>query len=151
MSSEEEAVAWLRAQIEARKSAAEVLAVALGGNWLVRLNDDDDFDFTVRAADIDDEPAADTWRRDAADHIAANDPRDVIARCEAELAILGEHAPADFSAYGERLCRRCRWDDDEPGRDDDAHHWVIYPCRTIRLLAGGYKHRAGYREEDWKQ
>src|SRR6185312_9473099 len=28
-----------------------------------------------------------------AEHIAANDPQDVIARCEAELAILDEHRP----------------------------------------------------------
>jgi hypothetical protein len=68
------------------------------------------------------------------------------ARCEAELAILDEHAPADFTAYGERLCRRCRWDDDERGRDDDAHHWAVYPCRTVRLLLSGYKHRPGYPE-----
>ena len=82
------------------------------------------------------------------EHIIRHDPRNVVADCEAKLAILDEHAPADFAAYGERLCRRCRWDEDEPERDDDAHHWVVYPCRTVRLLLGAYKHRTGF-EEKW--
>jgi hypothetical protein len=74
----------------------------------------------------------------------SHEMRGMIARCEAELAILGEHGPADFTAYGNQMCRRCVWGDDEPDRDDDAHHWVFCPCRTIRLLAAGYRHREGY-------
>jgi uncharacterized protein DUF6221 len=51
--------------------------------------------------------------------MAANDPRDTIARCEAELAILDEHA---------LTC---------PGGG---------PCRTVRILAYGYRYWPGYGE-----
>jgi len=77
-------------------------------------------------------------------HIALNDPQDTIARCEAELAILDEHYPQD---RGESIpgadCGIC-WHVGVPGASEP------YPCRTVRLLASGYKHRPGYREEDWK-
>ena len=136
MSDGEDPVAWLRAQVEARKSAAGALAAVLGGHWLVRLNDDDDFDFTVRAADIDVEPASDAWRRDAADHIAANDPRDTIARCEAELAILDEHGPDDTFGPDDLCCCACG---DRPQ--------VPFPCRTVRILLGAYQHRTGFKAE----
>jgi hypothetical protein len=73
------------------------------------------------------------------DHIAANDPRDTIARCETELAILDEHRPEGGAVPGEVCCITCG---DFPQ--------VLYPCRTVRLVASGYKHWPGYREEDWK-
>jgi hypothetical protein len=76
----------------------------------------------------------------------ANDPQDTIVRCEAELAILDEHAPewADY-ADGDGTdrtsleCKTC----EPPGTPDN------YPCRTVRLLAGGYRHWPGFREDDW--
>ena len=61
----------------------------------------------------------------------ANDPQDTIARCEAELAILDEHGPWDLDA--DAYCSACG---DVPQ--------VAYPCRTVRLLTGGYKHRPGF-------
>ena len=75
-----------------------------------------------------------------------------VARCEAELAILDEHR-GDPSEWGGRrpdgawqrqglVCMSCG--------HDDGHSGVAWPCRTVRLLAGGYKHRPGYREEDWQ-
>jgi uncharacterized protein DUF6221 len=94
--------------------------------------------------------------------IARHDPQDTIARCEAELAILDEHAltwPGGEPEYeyrdeavtdsqgrvgyievkGETIppyeCRACGYD--APGG----------PCRTVRLLAAGYRHRDGYRQE----
>jgi hypothetical protein len=94
----------------------------------------------------------------------ANDPRDTIARCEAELAILDEHAltwpdgqpeyehldesvtdsrggvhymPVKGDLIPPYTCRICGYDD---GR----------PCMTVSLLAGGYRHWPGYREEDWR-
>lgn len=82
-----------------------------------------------------------------ATHIAAHDPTRVLAECEAKRQILAEHAPADFTTYGDQLCRRCVWDDDEPQKDSPLHRWVIYPCRTVRMLALPYADRHGYREE----
>jgi hypothetical protein len=79
--------------------------------------------------------------------MAANDPRDTIARCEAELAILDEHAPDYLSKYGSPgppLCRRCI-----TAREGYEELWEgdPYPCRTVRLLGSAYKHQPGYREE----
>jgi hypothetical protein len=73
----------------------------------------------------------------AAMHAAVHDPQYVLADITAKRAILAEHAPADFTAYGDRLCRRCRFGDDEPGRDE-LHHWVPWPCRTACLLAAPF-------------
>jgi hypothetical protein len=78
--------------------------------------------------------------------IAANDPQDTIARCESELAILGEHAtdirPAGWGVPGQvnYWCQTCNVPGDFPGRD-----W----CRTVLALAAGYRHAPGYRQE-WK-
>lgn len=71
-------------------------------------------------------------------HIAANDPRDVIARCEGELGILDEH---EREYYG---CGTCI----EPGSaaDYDPQTW---PCKTVRLLASGYRFHPGYAEAGW--
>lgn len=33
--------------------------------------------------------------------------------------------------------------------DEDQCLSVAYPCRTVRLLASGYRHKSGY-EEAWK-
>jgi hypothetical protein len=65
--------------------------------------------------------------------IAANDPRDTIARCEAELAILDLHASNDYERYPE--CVHCAVE--------------AFPCRTVRYPGYGYRHRPGWREE-WK-
>jgi hypothetical protein len=67
----------------------------------------------------------------------ANDPQDTIARCEAELAILDEHRAGRGIDPGELCCVTCG---DFPQ--------VLFPCRTVRLLASGYRHRPGY-EEAW--
>lgn len=68
---------------------------------------------------------------------ARPDPRremhDAIADCEAKLAILDYHVSNNFEKYPE--CTHCA-----------VEHW---PCRTVRLLASGYRHRDGYRQ-GWK-
>lgn len=83
---------------------------------------------------------------------------DTIARCEAELAILDEHAIIE---------RKVGWlETDEDQQIDISDHLpvcrVCVPknthfetradvptgsCRTVRLLAYGYRHRPGWREE----
>lgn len=77
-----------------------------------------------------------------------NGPDLVLADIAAKRQILAEHAPADFTAYGDQLCRRCVWADDEPQKDS-LHHWVIYPCLTLRLLAQPFAGHPDFREE-WK-
>jgi hypothetical protein len=67
------------------------------------------------------------------DHIVLSDPQDAIARCEAELAILDEHAPSEAAPD---TCRCCKGS-------------MAVPCPTIRRLGSGYRHRPGYLE-DWR-
>jgi hypothetical protein len=66
--------------------------------------------------------------------IAANDPQAVIARCEAELAIL--------DLYEQQVAKAS-----ENAMEEDRA-WTLAP--VIALLASGYRHRKGYREENWK-
>lgn len=133
--SDEDPVAWLRAQVEARKAAAK-LAAREGGTW----TQDDPVRYPGSISSLGGQVVYDEGSPDEyqAQHIAANDPRDVIARCEAELAILDEHRAADGACPGEVCCITC-----------GDYPQVEYPCRTVRLLAGGYRFRPGYREE-WK-
>jgi Family of unknown function (DUF6221) len=150
--------AWLRQQIEARLTRARALAAATGDTWAATRNDD--FDYTVHAkADIGvvaAEPVLDTWREDVAAWAEANDPRDTIARCEAELGTLNTHYI---------LHREDRSEDYEEfsvvhigGANQDygcvtCHYYGqggvkgYGYCRTVRLLGSAYKHQPGYREE----
>jgi hypothetical protein len=76
----------------------------------------------------------------------ANDPRDTIARCEAELAVLDEHAAVPGYDPGGPVCLVCGVPAG-PGYEDGVVRW---PCRTVRLLGYGYRFRPGYREAQWK-
>lgn len=88
----------------------------------------------------------------------ANDPRDTITRCEAELAILDVHyilwrhdtseAYEEFSVVAvggadkDHGCVTCHY----YGQGGVKGYGY---CRTVRLLGYGYRFRDGYREE-WK-
>ena len=74
-------------------------------------------------------------------------PARVLREVAAKRAILAEHAPTDWTAYADRMCRRCVWNDEEP--HDELHHWVIWPCPTVRALAAIYSDHPDYRQE-WK-
>ena len=91
-------------------------------------------------------------------HIAASDPQDTIARCEAELAILDEHYILFKGSSDEK------WEEFSVvsigGADKDhgcvtCHYYGMGGvkgygiCRTVRLLAAGYKHHPGYAEAGW--
>ena len=122
MSSEEEPVAWLRAQIGARKAVAEAATCA---PWEAEGDDPTDDEVWI---DVDGED----WRmlicrgpqsHENMLHVAANDPQDTIARCEAELAILDEHASDGWADYPQ--CVRCA--DGHPDKCEcgvlDGQHW----------------------------
>jgi len=159
VSGEEEPVAWLRAQVEARKALAEA---ATPGPWEPEGDDPTDDEVYIG---LDDDSA---WRvailrgpesHENMLHVAANDPRDVIARCEAELAILDEHEMSWPDQTPEYEYRDEVLTDSQGG----AHYVHVKgnlvppyvcktcgygfnggPCRTVRLLAGGYRHRPGF-------
>jgi hypothetical protein len=74
---------------------------------------------------------------ETADHIATHDPRDVIARCDAHLKLIGGYEELTAS----------------PLRIADAGlnlQWTILR-KVLKILAEGYRHRDGYdeREERW--
>jgi hypothetical protein len=81
-------------------------------------------------------------------HIAIHDPRDTIARCDAELKILDMHTPVDgFRSVEYRqlkdpglVCEVCCFDWDGPliGK---------FPCDTLIALADGRRHREGFNPE----
>lgn len=149
MSGEESLVAWLRTQVEARKTAAK-LAAREGGAWTqdgVHTGNISSLGGQV----VYDEGSPDEYQ---AAHIALNDPQDVIARCEAELAILDLYdrtlaivrTPVDLRALAAEkpVIREMR------ARDYlDAERELCVLVPVVALLASGYRHRPGYREE-WK-
>jgi len=176
MSSEEEGpVAWLRAQIEARKAAAQA---ATPGPWEFEGDDPaDDELYSVHDGIVDLVGVTVAWTRHRqvanGQHMALNDPQDTIARCEAELAILDEHyilTDSDRNPLYEQYsiisppfppkdcgCVTCHYASRGGVNGCVTCHYASRGgvngygiCRTVRLLASGYKHRPGYREEDWQ-
>ena len=73
--------------------------------------------------------------------IAANDPRDTIARCDAELAVLAEHEAAVI-VYESQYATR-------DGVGNGVLSCIKTLERVVRLIGSGYRFRDGYREE-WK-
>ncbi|MEU8334830.1 DUF6221 family protein [Micromonospora tulbaghiae] len=74
--------------------------------------------------------------REQADHIALNDPKQILADVAADRAIAAEHAieyPDTEFAY----CAVCH--------DHDRHDAAAAPCRTLRLLAAKYATWPGYQ------
>lgn len=128
-------VTWLRGQIEARKAAAQR---AGGDQWAVGGPPGRMYSSRVKDSSGDvvvyDEGAP---SEEEAAHIAENDPQDTIARCEAELAILAEHIHMNGGS-----CLICHYQVGPQFRP------APFPCRTVRLLASGYRHRDGF-DERW--
>ena len=153
MSSDDEQglVAWLRSAILARKAAAEAATAA---PWEAEGDDPTDDEVWIG---LDDDSAIRLVILRGPEshqnmlHVAANDPRDTIARCEAELAILGELSAAvkrheaerrDYANWvaGENLASQPALAGPSPGL-------IAGLERAVRLLAGGYRHHPGYRAE----
>ena len=127
-----EVVEWLRSQIIADKEAAEA---ASKGEWV---SDDGGSIHVGHPTNV----VVDWILNDEdLDHVLRQQPRDTIARCEADLAILDEHEIHD-SGFGQS-CTVCF----EEGRDG-ADVPVEAPCRTVRLLAYGRRYRPGWNP-DW--
>lgn len=124
--------AWLRPLVEARKATAEAAAARSTADW----HRTGGYDNAVYDGNGDvvvyDEG---TPTEEEADHIAFNDPRQIIADCEYHLAELKEHDRT----------HRCDWGD---------YHSPDRPCTPLKRLARIYRHRdpEGYADltEDWE-
>jgi hypothetical protein len=66
---------------------------------------------------------------DTSKHIAFNDPRQILADCEADLTLLELHSHRVWD-----VCRGCG---------------LKAPCGTARTLAARYRHRPGYQPSSW--
>lgn len=138
MSEQDDLTTWLRQRIRERRHLAEH-AIELGNNAV--------WEETSSGVLVTSEPTeADHWHgtwttgdSSLARLMKANDPRDTIARCEAELAIMDEHqacwvwtgAPKYAAS---KPCGECGGG---------------VPCRTVRHLGYGYRHWPGW-QETWK-
>jgi hypothetical protein len=67
----------------------------------------------------------------------AEGPLHVIADCEAKLALID-------------LCTRVISDDEGHEYYSDGWSGLAVARLTLSFLAAGYRHREGYREEDWR-
>ena len=119
----EDLLSWLRSTIEGDKAAAEK---AQPGPWHIGNAVD-----PTRPCNVHTFPGArgvaDELLWLDAEHVVRHDPRDTIARCEAELALIARYEGPD-----------------EPGTTPDF--WCAMR-ESIEMLAQGYRHRPGFKPE----
>lgn len=122
---------WLRQQIETRKALAES---ASPGPWTANAEHDE-----VLA--VDGERVADGFAlsgnqlRNTVDHIVWNDPRQIIADCEADLAALGLHDDLHD-------CPTATSSQVFPAGEHDE-----IPCPVVQWIGWRYRNRHGYLPE----
>lgn len=140
----DELVPWLRQRIRERLFLA-VHAVELGSfaEWEERSSG-----VLVTGDGTDSDPWRGTWvtgDSSVTRLMEANDPRDTIARCEFELAVLDLHPPGlgliDEMPTTATVCRYC---------SGSFGLGAPYPCRHVRLLGYSYRFKDGYMEAEWK-
>lgn len=118
-------VDWLRAQIQARKATAEAAAAVYPPPWTFRPDPHSEHERDNFIWDAD-EPFIKSCvqcehsgiHREPGEHIAWNDPRQIIADCEKDLALLDMAEPE------------------------------VTSVDVVALIARGYIHRPGYPFED---
>lgn len=152
---EPESIVWLRAAIEGDKAAAEAAhglrydsaqdghhpgpgawkqENQYGEAWVVEADEYDQV-ATDRLTSADDCTPLDPAH---VAHIVIHDPRDVAARCEANLKLLDLHK---YGEYGE--CVTC----DVGAQSCGCCGWGDFPCDTIKTVMSGYRHREGFKPE----
>jgi hypothetical protein len=114
-------VTWVRPLIEARKATAEAAAYRGVADWSARKHPSDTAIVMDGAGEIVVYDEGEPTEEQAA-HIALNDPRQILADCEYQLAELADHEGT----------HRCDWGD---------YHWPEWPCTPLKRLAAIYRHR----------
>src|SRR5690606_1225248 len=90
----------------------------------------------IRGATLNYDDGGRVWEQAAGDHLGLQQPRDTIARCEADLAMLDLHQPRE---YGECVACRDRAQARGSCRRGDCR------CYTVQLLARGRRLRPGFK------
>lgn len=146
-------VAWLRAEIEADKHAANVKIIR--EHWRI-----DWTDWAAGTGIVNEQgnPVAVAIGDYAAQHIVRHDPLDVLADCEAKLRLLDdvhvilrkgrnsdyrEGWPEGYDEFsivgpGDSGCTACHY-----YGMGGVHGYGV--CLTVRVLASAYRHREGYQ------
>jgi hypothetical protein len=143
-------ISWLRSTIEGDLAAAKAADEASPGPWVNTGQDGHgdawqihggpseelkpDWDapgvplkpVPIRVATLQYDDGGGVWEREAADHIVLQQPRDTIARCEAELSVLDLFEKQGFALGG-------------------AYFGALHDA--VNRLARGYRHRGGYPGE----
>lgn len=140
-------ITWLRATIEGDLATAQA---ATQGDWAMFGHGDDEHlpypaypgeqtergrGWNVSVADPAGPDVAAELRRADAEHVVAQQPRDAIARCKADLALLDLLTKYMGTSEHEQTAMTM-W------------HANQLAERALRTLARGYRHRPGW-EEGW--
>jgi hypothetical protein len=148
------AVNWLRERVEQRLAKARAASPGPWFSWIEGRDGwgGDSFIGTEGAADLYVTVSGThhpQWQADQ-DFIAANDPQQIIADCEADLALLDDYeacrarAAAEEAAYGDWV----RGDDLGPRPQFAGPTPRLLPGlhRAVRHAARKYRHHDGYAE-----
>ncbi len=132
---------WLRGWITTDRQAAEAALKVAPGEWHDNWGDQDEDDEDVYPVIFTDEQGellrAEDGMRPVIDHLIRHEPRDVIARCDAELKLL--------DLYTHML----GWNDtyDQGVTEHEIRMMQAGAREMLRMLVQGYRHRPGYRPE----
>lgn len=133
MASDDELATWLRAEIEADRRAANVKIIR--EHWHI----DTEEDWAAGTGIVNERGTGVAVANGgyAAAHIVRHDPLDALADCEAKLSAL---------ALCERVIREDKGAHEDCGAADS---WtgVAVARLTVQLMASGYRHREGFKDE----
>ncbi|MEV0556246.1 DUF6221 family protein [Streptomyces sp. NPDC050597] len=131
---------FLRARYAERRAIAEA---ASPGPW--HPNEEADEVLAVDGITVADGFALSGQQlRATVQHIAANNPVDVIADCDTKLALVDEHGPGGHYWPGSprQYCKTC-------GSGEPNEYPTEWPCRTLRILAQPFAAHPDHRGEEW--
>jgi hypothetical protein len=149
-----ELVDFLRARLDEDAEAAQIAALAAGGeHWYAhahqigrRAPKEWVGASTDPARSRSDSKTIRASRQELTRYIARHDPARVLAEVEAKQRILDEHQPDRFGD-----CVTCAdeetFDDDHDGNREWSRSAKTHPCPTLRLLALTYASHPDYRSE----
>ncbi|MBP2704428.1 hypothetical protein JOL79_11445 [Microbispora sp. RL4-1S] len=139
-------ITWLRATIEGDLAKARA---ATQGDWAMFGHGDDEYlptpaypgenttrghGWNISVTDLAGPDVAAELRHADAEHVVAQQPRDTIARCKADLALLDQNAKLHQLA--------------DPAKDPRQEYVLAAGASdyALKILAYGYRHRPGWQE-----